>query len=57
MIISTDRYEVQEIAKSMFEVKMILIIRKFHRKDAGEFHCIAKNSLGDVDSIIKLHGK
>ncbi|ODM99312.1 Lachesin [Orchesella cincta] len=56
MIISGDRYEVQEITKSMFEVRMVLIIRKFRKTDAGSYHCIAKNSLGDVDSVVKLHG-
>lgn len=56
MIISNERYEVQELTKSMFEVKMVLIIRKFQRSDVGSYHCIAKNSLGDVDSVVKLHG-
>lgn len=57
MIITGDRYEVLEITKSMFEVKMSLVIKKFRRSDAGEYHCVAKNSLGDVDSKVKLHGR
>lgn len=36
MIISGDRYDVQDIVKSMFEVKMVLTIRKFRKVDAGK---------------------
>jgi len=57
MIITGDRYEVQETTKSMFEVKMMLIIKKFQAEDSGRFSCIAKNSIGDVESTIKLHGR
>jgi hypothetical protein len=57
MIITGDRYEVLETTKSMFEVKMNLIIRKFQPEDSGRFSCIAKNSIGDVESTIKLHGE
>ena len=57
MIISTERYEVREIVKSMFEVKMILIIHQFRQLDAGSYECIAKNSLGDNQGVVKLHGK
>lgn len=56
MIISQDRYEAEEIVKSMFEVKMILTIRSLRKEDAGRYHCMAKNSLGDVDSVVKLQG-
>ncbi|CAG7703127.1 unnamed protein product, partial [Allacma fusca] len=55
MIISTERYEVREILRSMFEVKMILIIHSFRRADAGSYECIAKNSLGDNQGVVKLH--
>ncbi|XP_035714927.1 lachesin-like isoform X2 [Folsomia candida] len=54
MIISGDRYDVQDIVKSMFEVKMVLTIRKFRKVDAGFYKCTAKNSLGDVESVVKV---
>jgi len=57
MIITGDRYEVNETIKSMFEVKMTLTIHNSQPSDAGTYHCIAKNSLGDVDSVIKFHSE
>ncbi|EEB10361.1 lachesin precursor, putative [Pediculus humanus corporis] len=55
MVISSDKYEVQIISKSLFEVRMILLIRNFQRTDVGSYRCIAKNSLGEVDSSIRLY--
>lgn len=57
MVISSEKYEVQSISKSLFEVKMILIIRSFMKQDVGSYRCIAKNSLGEVESNIRLYGK
>lgn len=57
MVISSEKYEVQMISRSLFEVKMILLIRNFQRIDLGSYRCIAKNSLGEVDSSIRLYGK
>ncbi|KAK6624791.1 hypothetical protein RUM43_014665 [Polyplax serrata] len=55
MVISSDKYEVQMISKSLFEVRMVLLIRNFQRLDVGSYRCIAKNSLGEVDSSIRLY--
>lgn len=57
MVISSEKYEVQSVTKSLFEVKMILIIRSFHKQDVGSYRCIAKNSLGEVESSIRLYGE
>lgn len=57
MIVSSLKYHVQEISKSMYETKMTLIVRKFLKDDVGSYRCIAKNSLGEVDSSIRLYGK
>ncbi|XP_065334189.1 lachesin-like isoform X2 [Cloeon dipterum] len=55
MVISSEKYDVQTISKSMFEVKMILNIRSLAKTDAGSYRCVAKNSLGEVDSSIRLY--
>ncbi|XP_059223212.1 uncharacterized protein LOC106086339 [Stomoxys calcitrans] len=55
MIVSSLKYHVQEASKSMYETKMTLIVRKFLKDDVGSYRCIAKNSLGEVDSSIRLY--
>ncbi|XP_036343982.1 uncharacterized protein LOC118753212 [Rhagoletis pomonella] len=55
MIVSSSRYHVQESSKSMYETKMTMIVRKFQKDDVGSYRCIAKNSLGEVDSSIRLY--
>jgi hypothetical protein len=57
MVISSDKYEVEMISKSIFEVRMVLMIRNFQQRDSGSYRCIAKNSLGEVESNIRLYGK
>ena len=57
MVISSDKYEVDMISKSIFEVRMVLVIRNFQLRDVGSYRCIAKNSLGEVESNIRLYGK
>ncbi|KAG8229386.1 hypothetical protein J437_LFUL000907 [Ladona fulva] len=55
MVISSDKYDVQGVSRSMFEVRMVLVIRDFQRQDVGSYRCIAKNSLGEVESNIRLY--
>ncbi|XP_030380837.1 lachesin [Scaptodrosophila lebanonensis] len=55
MIVSSGKYHVQEASKSMYETKMTMIVRKFQKDDVGSYRCIAKNSLGEVDSSIRLY--
>lgn len=57
MVISSDKYEVSGYSKSLFEFRMSLIIRNFQKADVGSYRCIAKNSLGEVESNIRLYGK
>jgi hypothetical protein len=56
-VISSDKYEVKLISKSLFEVRMVLVIRNIMASDLGPYRCIAKNSLGEVESNIRLYGK
>lgn len=57
MIVSSPKYNVQETSLSLYETRMTLTIRKFQKDDIGSYRCIAKNSLGEVDSSIRLYGK
>lgn len=57
MIVSSSKYHVQENSVSMYETRMSMIVRKFQKDDVGSYRCIAKNSLGEVDSSIRLYGK
>lgn len=45
-----------DIIKSSFEVSMTMSVMKIGKKDLGSYNCIAKNSLGDVESKIRLYG-
>ncbi|XP_026668767.1 lachesin-like [Ceratina calcarata] len=55
MIISSQQHDVQAIVKSQFEVRMVLTIRNLQKHDVGTYKCVAKNSLGDVESSIRLY--
>lgn len=57
MIVTSGKYHVQESSQSMYETKMSMIVRKFQKDDVGSYRCIAKNSLGEVDSSIRLYGE
>ncbi|KAF3426868.1 hypothetical protein E2986_12667 [Frieseomelitta varia] len=56
MIISSQQHDVQMIEKSKFEVRMVLTIRNLQKDNVGTYKCVAKNSLGDVESSIRLYG-
>uniref|UniRef100_A0A8D8VD53 Lachesin n=1 Tax=Cacopsylla melanoneura TaxID=428564 RepID=A0A8D8VD53_9HEMI len=55
MVISSERYEVESISRSIFDFKMRLTIRRITKHDLGSYKCIAKNSLGEVESSIRLY--
>ncbi|KAH0953011.1 hypothetical protein HN011_000052 [Eciton burchellii] len=55
MIISSGKHDVKVIPKSLFEIRMVLIIRYLQRYDMGTYRCAAKNSLGEVESSIRLY--
>ncbi|XP_050490402.1 lachesin-like [Bombus huntii] len=55
MIISSQQHDVQTIEKSRFEVRMVLTIRNLQKDNVGTYKCVAKNSLGDVESSIRLY--
>ncbi|XP_021699921.1 lachesin isoform X2 [Aedes aegypti] len=55
MIVSSPKYQVQDIPKSLYETKMTMTVRAIQKEDMGSYRCIAKNSLGEVDSSIRLY--
>lgn len=57
MVISSSKYEVVTTAVSSFESRMALTVRRMTASDVGGYRCVAKNSLGEVDSVIRLYGK
>lgn len=57
MIVSSSKYVVQEHSRSLYEMKMSVTVKKFEKEDVGSYRCIAKNSLGEVDSSIRLYGE
>lgn len=57
MIIPSNRHEVQTLVKSLFELKMILIIRRLKMEDEGSYYCNVKNSLGEANSRIRLYSE
>ncbi|EZA62236.1 Lachesin [Ooceraea biroi] len=57
MLISSFKHDVKVIEKSQFEIQMVLIIRYLQKSDMGTYRCAAKNSLGEVESSIRLYGE
>ncbi|XP_026471340.1 lachesin-like [Ctenocephalides felis] len=55
MVISSNKYEVGMSSRSLFETRMSVTIRRLQLEDVGSYRCIAKNSLGDVESNIRLY--
>ncbi|KAF4532672.1 hypothetical protein B566_EDAN002907 [Ephemera danica] len=53
MIVSGDKYEAVSVDNS-YKKYMMLKIRNVSKKDFGSYKCVAKNSLGETDGIIKL---
>lgn len=56
MVISSNKYEVGMSSRSLFETRMSVTVRRLQLEDVGSYRCIAKNSLGDVESNIRLYG-
>ncbi|XP_068626709.1 lachesin-like [Battus philenor] len=55
MVISSNKYEVMNTMISSFESRMTLTVRGLEKNDVGGYRCVAKNSLGEVDSVIRLY--
>ncbi|PSN55255.1 hypothetical protein C0J52_05832 [Blattella germanica] len=56
MIVSGDKYEAVSMDNG-YNKYMMLKIRSAAKSDFGSYKCVAKNSLGETDGVIKLDGK
>lgn len=54
--VSGDKYEAVSMDNG-YKKYMMLKIRKVTKTDFGSYKCVAKNSLGETDGVIKLEGK
>jgi hypothetical protein len=54
--ISGDKYEAVSTDND-YKKYMMLKIRSVKHNDFGSYKCVAKNSLGETDGIIKLDGE
>ncbi|VVC35762.1 Immunoglobulin subtype,Immunoglobulin-like domain,Immunoglobulin-like fold,Immunoglobulin subtype [Cinara cedri] len=55
MVITSEKYQATSTSKSTFEDQMLLTIKSVEAHDLGSYRCIAKNSLGEVESNIRLY--
>ncbi|KAK2713504.1 lachesin-like [Artemia franciscana] len=55
LIVTNNRYETIEKHDQLFSVTMTLVIRNFTSFEAGRYRCVAKNSLGEVESTLKFY--
>ncbi|XP_073992563.1 lachesin-like isoform X3 [Rhodnius prolixus] len=53
MIVNGDKYETRATDHG-YSRYMVLKIKNVTRKDFGSYQCVAKNSLGETDGVIKL---
>lgn len=45
------------ISDNVYQVSMKLMIADVQQEDFGTYKCIAKNSLGSTEGVIRLYGK
>lgn len=46
MIVSSQKYSIKEIVKSVYETRALLTVNSLKKIDVGSYSCIAKNSIG-----------
>lgn len=56
LLLTGDKYEAVSV-DSGYSKYMTLRIRAVAREDFGSYTCVAKNSLGETDGVIKLDGR
>ncbi|XP_022901301.2 lachesin-like isoform X2 [Onthophagus taurus] len=55
MIISNDKYIMNEMQSSQYSVQMRLVVTRIEKSDLGGYKCISKNSIGDAEGNIRLY--
>ncbi|XP_072157671.1 lachesin isoform X3 [Bemisia tabaci] len=57
-VVPSEKYKVELIQlknQSQFEFKLTLCIRNFQKEDVGSYQCVAKNSMGEMESNIRIY--
>lgn len=54
--VTGDKYEAVSMDNG-YKKYMMLKIRRVSKSDFGSYKCVAKNSLGETDGVIKLEGE
>lgn len=49
------KYSAVTMQQAMYKVRMQLVIHWVRAEDYGEYHCMAKNTLGETQGTIKLY--
>lgn len=57
MVVASSKYEVYTQVRSLFETRMRVVVRNMRQEDIGQYKCVAKNSLGEAESSIRLYGE
>lgn len=56
LLFSSEKYDVDQEDK-LFRMHMKLRIKYLEKKDFGKYKCLAKNSMGEAEGDIQLHGE
>ena len=50
------KYVIHENVTNDFTFKLTLVLIQIRKKDYGTYKCISKNSIGESEGTIKIHG-
>ncbi|KAK8788765.1 hypothetical protein V5799_021458 [Amblyomma americanum] len=51
------KYSVVTMQHALYKVRMQLVIHRIRPDDYGEYHCMAKNTLGETKGTVSLYGE
>lgn len=55
MLLPNDRLDIRESIDSIYEARMFLTVKHFQKRDVGNYKCLSKNSIGIVESSVRLY--
>ena len=57
MIVPSKKYNISEICLNDYHIVNTLHISNLNRNDFSQYVCVAKNTIGKSEEIIKIYGK